>query len=98
MDVKIKLRAAEAELSEAKKAVDGAREEADSARAAAAQLSASAATNAAAAAAYYSMQQGGIGMDHREADTKAKDASSEVYSRMATDLSLIHISAPTRPS
>ena len=85
VDVKIKLRAAEAELSEAKKAVDGAREEADSARAAAAQLSASAATNAAAAAAYYSMQQGGIGMDHREADTKAKDASSEVYSRMATD-------------
>ena len=85
VDVKIKLRAAEAELSEAKKAVDGAREEADSARAAAAQLSASAATNAAAAAAYYSMQQGGGGMDHREADTKAKDASSEVYSRMATD-------------
>ena len=85
VDVKIKLRAAEAELSEAKKAVDGAREEADSARAAAAQLSASAATNAAAAAAYYSMQHGGGGMDHREADTKAKDASSEVYSRMATD-------------
>jgi len=85
VDVKIKLRAAEAELSEAKKAVDGAREEADSARAAAAQLSASAATNAAAAAAYYSMQQGAGGMDHREADTKAKDASSEVYSRMATD-------------
>ena len=85
VDVKIKLRAAEAELSEAKKAVDGAREEADSARAAAAQLSASAATNAAAAAAYYSMQQDGGGMDHREADTKAKDASSEVYSRMATD-------------
>ena len=85
VDVKIKLRAAEAELSEAKKAVDGAREEADSARAAAAQLSASAATNAAAAAAYYSMQQGAGGMDHREADTKAKDASSAVYSRMATD-------------
>ena len=85
VDVKIKLRAAEAELSEAKKAVDGAREEADSARAAAAQLSASAATNAAAATAYYSMQQSGVGMDHREADTKAKDASSEVYSRMATD-------------
>ena len=85
VDVKIKLRAAEAELSEAKKAVDGAREEADSARAAAAQLSASAATNAAAAAAYYSMQQSAGGMDHREADTKAKDASSAVYSRMATD-------------
>ena len=94
VDVKIKLRAAEAELSEAKKAVDGAREEADSARAAAAQLSASAATNAAAAAAYYSMQQGGGGMDHREADTKAKDASSEVYSRMATDADAARIGTP----
>ena len=94
VDVKIKLRAAEAELSEAKKAVDGAREEADSARAAAAQLSASAATNAAAAAAYYSMQQGGGGMDHREADTKAKDASSEVYSRMATDADADRIGTP----
>ena len=94
VDVKIKLRAAEAELSEAKKAVDGAREEADSARAAAAQLSASAATNAAAAAAYYSMQQSGVGMDHREADTKAKDASSEVYSRMATDADAARIGTP----
>ena len=94
VDVKIKLRAAEAELSEAKKAVDGAREEADSARAAAAQLSASAATNAAAAAAYYSMQQGAGGMDHREADTKAKDASSEVYSRMATDADAARIGTP----
>ena len=94
VDVKIKLRAAEAELSEAKKAVDGAREEADSARAAAAQLSASAATNAAAAAAYYSMQQGGGGMDHRDADTKAKDASSEVYSRMATDADAARIGTP----
>ena len=94
VDVKIKLRAAEAELSEAKKAVDGAREEADSARAAAAQLSASAATNAAAAAAYYSMQQSGVGMDHREADTKAKDASSEVYSRMATDADADRIGTP----
>ena len=94
VDVKIKLRAAEAELSEAKKAVDGAREEADSARAAAAQLSASAATNAAAAAAYYSMQHGTGGMDHREADTKAKDASSEVYSRMATDADAARIGTP----
>ena len=94
VDVKIKLRAATAELSEAKKAVDGAREEADSARAAAAQLSASAATNAAAAAAYYSMQQGAGGMDHREADTKAKDASSEVYSRMATDADAARIGTP----
>ena len=94
VDVKIKLRAAEAELSEAKKAVDGAREEADSTRAAAAQLSASAATNAAAAAAYYSLQQGGGGMDHRDADTKAKDASSEVYSRMATDADAARIGTP----
>ena len=94
VDVKIKLRAAEAELSEAKKAVDGAREEADSARAAAAQLSASAATNAAAAAAYYSMQHSGGGMDHRDADTKAKDASSEVYSRMATDADAARIGTP----
>ena len=94
VDVKIKLRAAEAELSEAKKAVDGAREEADSARAAAAQLSSSAATNAAAAAAYYSMQHSGGGMDHRDADTKAKDASSEVYSRMATDADAARIGTP----